>query len=245
MNVGQAGTRVGLTVEGLSVSYRGVRAVHDVSFEVPAGSCVAIVGANGAGKTSILNAVSGLVRARRGCRIRLGDVDLVPRRDPASRAKEGLGHVLEGRHVFTAMTVHENLALAHRHRAGRQGADWGLPLAMQLFPELEPMMARKAGGLSGGQQQYLAIARALAAQPAVLMLDEPTNGLAPQLVDRVVDVLEAVRDRGIAVLLVEQRVDVALATAEQVQVLSHGRIVASPRTGDAEIEELIQSAYLA
>jgi branched-chain amino acid transport system ATP-binding protein len=202
------------------------------------------VGANGAGKTSTLRAIGGLIRPRRGCEIWLDDVALNKRADPADRAMLGLGHVLEDRHVFTGMTVEKNLSLGYRHRAGRGSADWGLALARRLFPELDHMMDRKAGGLSGGQQQFLAIARALAAQPRVLMLDEPTNGLAPQLVDRVVDVLGEVRDRGIAVVLVEQRLDVATAVAEYVEVMSHGRVIARTPVGDAGLDEIVERAYL-
>jgi branched-chain amino acid transport system ATP-binding protein len=205
---------------------------------------VGIVGANGAGKSSTLHGIGGLARTRRGARIQMGEVDLSGVRDPADRAKLGLGQVLENRHVFPGMTVGENLMVAHQHRAGKDQEAWGRDLALSLFPELLEMLHRKAGALSGGQQQFLAIARALCGQPRVLMLDEPTNGLAPLLIDRVVDVLQELRRRGLTVLLVEQRVDVAVAVADRIEIMSKGRLVASTDPDDPELETLVHEAYL-
>jgi ABC-type branched-subunit amino acid transport system ATPase component len=233
-----------LKVSDLSVSYRGVRAVSDVNLTIAAGGCVGIVGANGAGKTSTLHGIGGLVRARRGSRVQLGDLDLTGVRDPADRARLGLGQVLENRHVFPGLTVEENLAVAHQHRAGKDQTAWGRDLALSLFPELLDMLARKAGALSGGQQQFLAIARALCGQPRVLMLDEPTNGLAPLLIERVLEVLHELRRRGLTVLLVEQRVDVAVAVADSIEIMSKGRLVARASPDDPELEELVHKAYL-
>ena len=153
--------------------------------------------------------------------------------------------MLEDRHIFQGLTVQENLDLAWSNRTGRgEGTSWGLDLAMSLFPELGSMRARYAGSLSGGQQQFLAIARAIAAQPRVLMLDEPTNGLAPRLIDTVVDAVRDLRLRGLTILLVEQRLDVAQAVADVVLVLSHGRIVHEAVAEDPGLEALVESAYL-
>ncbi len=233
-----------LKVSDLSVSYRGVRAVSGVSLTVEAGGCVGIVGANGAGKSSTLHAIGGLARARRGSKVYMGDLDLSGVRDPADRTRLGLGQVLENRHVFPGMTVRENLAVAHQHRAGKDQEAWGRDLALTLFPELLNMLDRKAGALSGGQQQFLAIARALCGQPRVLMLDEPTNGLAPLLIERVVDVLHELRRRELTVLLVEQRVDVAVAVVDSIEIMSKGRIVASTPPDNPELETLVHQAYL-
>jgi ABC-type branched-subunit amino acid transport system ATPase component len=233
-----------LRVRNLGVAYRGVRAVSDITLTVPAGGCVAIVGANGAGKTSTLHGIAGLVRARRGSRVQIGETDMTGIRDPAARARLGLGQVLENRHIFGGLTVSENLDLAFRHRAGRHLEPWGYELALSLFSELSEMMSRKAGALSGGQQQFLAIARALCGQPRVLMLDEPTNGLAPLLIQRVVEVLEELRKRHLTVLLVEQRVDVATAVADTIEIMSRGRILTSTRADDPKLQELVEQAYL-
>jgi ABC-type branched-subunit amino acid transport system ATPase component len=234
-----------LFVERLGVSYRGIRAVSDVTFEIPASGCISMVGANGAGKTSTLHAIGGLVRARRGAKIRMGDTVLSDYRDPSARARLGLGHVLEDRHVFQGLTVRENLDLAWSNRTDRRhGSDWGLDLALSLFPDLGRLMQRRAGALSGGQQQFLAIARAIAAQPKVLMLDEPTNGLAPQLVDTVVDAISHLRERDLTVLLVEQRLEVAQAVSDAVLILSHGRVVHRTSADDPELGARVEAAYL-
>jgi ABC-type branched-subunit amino acid transport system ATPase component len=233
-----------LSVSNLSVSYRGVRAVSDVSLTVPAGGCVGIVGANGAGKSSTLHGIGGLARARRGSKVQMGELDLTSVRDPAVRARLGLGQVLENRHVFPGMTVLENLSVAHQHRAGKDQEPWGRDLAMSLFPELQNMLDRKAGALSGGQQQFLAIARALCGQPRVLMLDEPTNGLAPMLIERVVEVLHELRRRGLTVLLVEQRVDVAVAVADSIEIMSKGYLFGRADPDDPGLEALVHEAYL-
>lgn len=234
-----------LLVDGLGVSYRGIRAVTDVSFHLPAGSCLAMVGANGAGKTSTLHAIGGLVRARRGTKIVMGSIVLSDQRDPSRRARMGLGHVLEDRHVFPGLTVRENLDLAWTYRAGKdEGGDWGLDLAMALFPDLGELLSQRTGALSGGQQQFLAMARAICGQPKVLMLDEPTNGLAPRLVDQVVDAIRELRQRNLTVLIVEQRLEVAQAVAEEVVILSHGRIVYTTSADDPELGARVEAAYL-
>jgi ABC-type branched-subunit amino acid transport system ATPase component len=154
-----------------------------------------------------------------------------------------LGHVLEGRHVFPDLTVAQNLELgSFSARPDRRAA--AMATVMELLPELEEMSRRPAGTLSGGQQQMLAIGRALAGDPRVLLLDEPTNGLAPILVERVVTVVNSACERGIGALLVEQRLEVAQATAREIHVLQHGRIIHSAASDDPELPGIVHRAYL-
>lgn len=225
----------------MGVSYGGVTAVASVDLSVEAGTCVAVIGANGAGKSSLLRGIGGLTRTRRSTRVVIDGVDL-SRQSAARRARQGLGHVLEGLHLFPGMTVRENIELAASLGIGRRAE--GLAVVERLLPELSDLMDRNAETLSGGQQQFAAIGRSLAAMPKVLMLDEPTNGLAPRFVDRVVEVLLALRDEGIALLLVEQRLEVARRAATSVCVFSHGRIIARTTADDAELAEVAHRAYL-
>ncbi|MCC5576252.1 ATP-binding cassette domain-containing protein [Microtetraspora sp. AC03309] len=225
-----------LKVDALRVRYGGVTAVEDLSLTVEPGTCLALLGANGAGKTSTLRGIGGLESAGGG--IRLDDLRLDNL--PASRrARAGLGHVLEGRHVFKSLSVAENLQVAAARAARKPELD-----PLDLLPELRPMLQRLAGGLSGGQQQMLAIARAVAGAPRVIMLDEPTNGLSPKLVGRTIEILADLRDAGFAVLLVEQRVEVAQKLEADVVVLRHGHVAHRVRGTDPELPDLLQAAYL-
>ncbi len=209
-----------LEIAGLSVSYGGARAVDDVSLTLRGGQVVALLGANGAGKSSLLRAVIGLVPAVAG-RLVVDGRDLA-KLPPEQRADAGLGYVPEGRRVFAGLTVRENIEVvvdgAARQRAGRV-ADM-----LALFPDLAAKSAERAWRLSGGQQQMLAIARALARRPRVLLLDEPSLGLAPQVAATVFARLRAIADDGVAVLLAEQNAARALALADEAVVLAHGRI---------------------
>jgi branched-chain amino acid transport system ATP-binding protein len=231
----------GLGVRSLTVDYGAVRAVDGLDLDVPAGSCVALIGANGAGKTSALRAIGGLAGAGSRAQITVGGRD-VGRLSAARRASAGLGHVLEGRHVFPDLSVVDNLRLgaflASEPIPDRIGA------VLDVLPELAPMLQRPAGTLSGGQQQMLAIGRMLAAAPRVAMLDEPTNGLAPVMVERVIEILRRLCGLGLAVLLVEQRLEVAQATAGHVLMLRRGRVVDSARAGDPSLAERAHAAYL-
>ncbi|WP_238006841.1 ATP-binding cassette domain-containing protein [Dactylosporangium sp. AC04546] len=227
-----------LSVSQLQVRYRGVTAVDGLDLTVEPGQCVALLGANGAGKTSALRGIGGLEPSTGS--IRLGDQRLDG--TPASRrARAGLGHVLENRHVFKSLTVAENLKVAagRANKADRKRKD-----PLDLLPELREMLHRKAGGLSGGQQQMLAIARAVAGAPEAIMLDEPTNGLAPKLVDRTVGILADLRDAGFAILLVEQRLEVAQQLDADVVVLRHGRAERRLRGTDPELPDVLHAAYL-
>jgi ABC-type branched-subunit amino acid transport system ATPase component len=224
-----------LVVENLAVRYGAVVAVESISFTVQPGECLVLLGANGAGKTSSLHGIGGLTPATGS--VRLGDrqLDRVP---AAKRAQLGLGHVLEGRHVFPNLTVAENLDVARRTRAKPPVEP------LELLPELVEHLGRAAGRLSGGQQQMLAIARAVAGAPQAIMLDEPTNGLAPKLVARTTEIIAQLRDLGFAVLVVEQRLEVAQNLDANVLVLRHGRVEHEVKGTDPALPDLLHAAYL-
>lgn len=225
-----------LIVENLSVRYGAVTATEDVSFTVQPGRCVVLLGANGAGKTSTLHGVGGLTPARGTVTLGGENISALP---AARRARAGLGHVLEGRHVFPSMTVRDNLDVA-RSRSGRKPERDPL----ELLPELVEHLDRAAGRLSGGQQQMLAIARAVAGAPQAIMLDEPTNGLSPKLVARTTEIIATLRDLGYAVLVVEQRLEVAQNLDADVLVLRHGRIIHEVKGNDPTLPDLLHAAYL-
>ena len=224
-----------LTLDGLGVRYGGVQAVRDLSFEVAPGEIVGLIGANGAGKSSTLHAIMGMAPVAAGD-IRIGGRSLRNWR-PEDIARSGIALVPEGRRIFAELTVEENLRLGLAARRSRGPADGVLKSVYELFPIVEEFRARNAGALSGGQQQQLAIARALVAEPDVLLLDEPSLGLAPAVVDIVFDALAAIRERGLAVLLVEQRAQRTVAAADRSHVLSNGelRLTLGPESaGDTE-----------
>jgi branched-chain amino acid transport system ATP-binding protein len=224
-----------LTLQGLNVRYGGVQAVRGLSFEVAPGEIVGLIGANGAGKSSTLHAIMGVAPIVGGD-VRLGGTSLRGMR-PEEIARSGIALVPEGRRIFAELTVEENLRLGLAARRARGPADAVLKSVYELFPIVEEFRARTAGALSGGQQQQLAIARALVAEPDVLLLDEPSLGLAPTVVDIVFDALGTIRDRGLAVLLVEQRAQRTVAAADRSHVLSNGelRLTLGPESaGDTE-----------
>jgi branched-chain amino acid transport system ATP-binding protein len=230
-----------LALDSLEVRYGGVRAVRGVSFEVASGEIVALIGANGAGKSSTLHAIMGVAPITGGD-VRLGGASLRGRR-PEDIARSGIALVPEGRRIFAELTVEENLRLGFAARRSRGSADALLRSVYELFPIVEEFRGRSAGALSGGQQQQLAIARALVAQPDVLLLDEPSLGLAPTVVDVVFDVLAAIRDRGLAVLLVEQRAQRAVALADRAHVLSNGELRLTLGPESAADTDTLVAAY--
>jgi branched-chain amino acid transport system ATP-binding protein len=230
-----------LALEGLDVRYGGVQAVRDLSFEVAPGEIVGLIGANGAGKSSTLHAIMGLARIAGGD-VRLGGESLRGRR-PEDIARSGIALVPEGRRIFAELTVEENLRLGLAARRSRGPADGVLKDVYELFPIVEEFRARNAGALSGGQQQQLAIARALVAEPDVLLLDEPSLGLAPTVVDIVFDALAAIRKRGLAVLLVEQRAQRTVAAADRSHVLSNGELRLTLGPESADDTETLVAAY--
>jgi len=231
-----------LDVHGLEVWYGAAPALWGVSLTLRAGELLAVVGPNGAGKTTLINALCGIERARAG-RIVVDGVDVT--RLPSHRfCAAGIAVVPEGRRLFTAMTVRENLELgSHLPRARAERAE-SLAAALELFPALGEKLASPAGELSGGQQQMVAIARALMARPRLLLLDEPSLGLSPLIVADMFDAVRRINAQGVSVLLVEQNVEVALSLSDRAYVLEEGRIVAEGESDDLLARPEIQRAYL-
>jgi branched-chain amino acid transport system ATP-binding protein len=230
-----------LEIAGLGVAYGQRRALDDVSLSVGAGEIVTLLGANGSGKSTTLRAVSGLVRAARG-RIRYEGRDIG--RWPADAiVAAGVGHVPEGRDIFTEFTVLENLQVG-AHTVPSHDVPARLQAAYALFPVLRERRRQRAGTLSGGEQQMLAIARALMTRPRLLLLDEPSLGLAPRLVGEIFAVIRRINAEGVAVLLVEQNARAALRLASRGYVLETGRVVAAGASDMLAADPRIRSAYL-
>jgi len=232
-----------LRLEGISVSYGGLTALQDVSITVKPGQLVAVIGSNGAGKSTLFKAISGVVPAVSG-RIVFRDED-ISLRAASERAGLGIAHVPEGRQVFKSMTVMENLELGGFRSAARQRFRQNLDMIFSLFPALHERREHLAGNLSGGQQQMLAIGRGLAADPDLLMLDEPSMGLAPAVVDQIFEsILQLHRDRGLTILLVEQRVAEALEGCDHGYVLETGSILLQGDSKTLMTSPLVRNAYL-
>ncbi len=231
----------GLELADLEVAYGGVLAVRGLSLTVAPGEIVGLIGPNGAGKSTTLHAIMGLVPARAGD-IRLDDESL-RRRKPESIARRGVALVPEGRRLFAELTVEENLRLGLAGRARRDGAEESLAAVAELFPIVEEFRDRHAGALSGGQQQQLAIARALVASPSILLLDEPSLGLAPTIVDLVFATLRTISDRGLGILLVEQRAQRTVALADRTHVLANGELRLTLTPDDAADTDRMVAAY--
>jgi branched-chain amino acid transport system ATP-binding protein len=213
-----------LRLEDLSVSYGGLTALDRVSLEVGSGEFVAVVGPNGAGKTTIFKTISGTVTPLGG-RILFDGQDLLSM-PPARRAHLGIAHVPEGRQVFSALTVRENLEMGATTKSGKAGWDENYALILAMFPALKSRLGQLAGTLSGGEQQMVAIGRGVVSAPKLLMLDEPSLGLAPAVADAIFEGIEQIhRERGITVLLVEQRVAEAIESCDRAYVLESGRVV--------------------
>ena len=227
-----------LRVERLAAGYGRVQVLWDVDLEVGEREIVALVGSNGAGKTTLLRAISGLIRPSAG-EVRFEDAPLAGLR-PEQIVARGIAHVPEGRHLFQGLTVRENLMAGAYAR--RDGAD--LDEVVELFPRLGERMSQLAGSLSGGEQQMCAIARGLMSHPKLLMIDELSLGLAPKLVDQIIDRLEAVAEGGTALLVVEQDVDAALRIAARGYVLETGRIAASGSSEELAEDPRVREAYL-
>jgi branched-chain amino acid transport system ATP-binding protein len=230
-----------LEVDDLEVRYGRVPAVRGLSFTVGRGEVVALVGPNGAGKSTTLHAIMGVVSPARG-EVRLDGRSLTGLA-PEAIARAGVALVPEGRHVFPHFTVEENLRLGLVARKSKDGADADLERVYRLFPVCKDFRRRPAGALSGGQQQQLAIARGLVADPDVLLLDEPSLGLAPSVVDAVFETLTDIRDQGVTVVVVEQRAQVAIAFADRTYVIANGELRLTLGPGDAERTELLIRAY--
>jgi len=231
-----------LALDRLSVRYSAVDAVRAVSLKVKPGEIVGLIGPNGAGKSSTLHAIMGAAPVVGGD-IRLGGDSLVGRRSE-DVARKGVALVPEGRRIFAELTVEENLRLGLAARRTTTNGDV-LDDAFELFPILREFRRRNAGALSGGQQQQLAIARALVAEPDVLLLDEPSLGLAPRIVDVVFEALARIRERGLAVLLVEQRAQRTVALADRSHVLANGALRLTLGPDDAADTDRLIAAYMA
>jgi branched-chain amino acid transport system ATP-binding protein len=231
-----------LELRNVEVAYGGVAAVRGISLRVEPGEIVGLIGPNGAGKSTTLHAITGLIPMRAGEIIFAGNS--IRGRAPEAIARAGIALVPEGRRLFAELTVEENLRLGLAARRGSNGADADIAEVVELFPIVEEFKHRHAGALSGGQQQQLAIARALVARPAVLMLDEPSLGLAPTMVDLVFATLETIRERGLGVLLVEQRAQRTVALADRTHVIANGELRLTLTPDDAADTERMVAAYL-
>jgi branched-chain amino acid transport system ATP-binding protein len=230
-----------LQTSGLSAGYGKIRVLHSIDLTVGAGEIVALLGPNGAGKTTLLRALSGLLPWSGDARFAGRDLAGASPRDVV---RAGLVHVIEGHRVFTQLAVLDNLLLAgydlpRGERAAR------VEEVLELFPEVAAKRHERAASLSGGQQQILAVAQGLVRRPRLLMLDEPSAGLSPVLVDRVLVVVRRLREAGTAVLLVEQLIEKALGLANRVYALARGSIVLEGRTGEADLPLRLEHAYLA
>jgi branched-chain amino acid transport system ATP-binding protein len=237
-----AGGEAVLAVSGLRAGYGDVAVVRDLAFEVGAGQVVALVGANGAGKTTTLRALSGLIPATGGT-IRFHG-ERLDGRPPHEIVARGLIQVPEGRKIFPSLTVRENLELGAYLPAARARRAESLERVLALFPVLAERRRQPAGTLSGGQQQMLAIGRGLMGRPRLLVLDEPSLGLAPLVVDTIFEVVRAVHAQGVPVLLVEQNVHRALTLAHHAYVLEHGAVVLAGAGRELAAREDVRRAYL-
>jgi branched-chain amino acid transport system ATP-binding protein len=229
-----------LSVDGLEAGYGKIRVLHGIDLTVAPGEIVALLGPNGAGKTTLLRALSGLLPVNAG-HVRFDGRDMT-RATPREAARAGLVHVIEGHRVFTQISVTDNLLLAgydlpRNERAGR------VEEALSFFPEIAEKRHERGGALSGGQQQMLTVAQGLVRRPRLLMLDEPSAGLSPVLVDRVLNVIGKLRAQGTAVLLVEQLLEKALATADRVYALVQGHIVLQAPTDEPNLPLRLERAY--
>jgi branched-chain amino acid transport system ATP-binding protein len=239
-SAGRRGERL-LEVSNLSVAYGQAEVVHGVSFEVRKGEFVVVLGRNGAGKTTILHAISGLIHKVSGD-VRLAGKD-ISRAMPRSIVRDGVIHVLEGHRVFTTLSVEDNLLIG-TYANSPSGDRLKLPRIYELFPELADRRHNLASGLSGGQQQILAVAQGIIGDPRLLILDEPSAGLAPIVVDRILNVAKELCAGGIAILLVEQLVEKALRYADHCYLIETGRVVGEGVASDIQDAEVLQQVFL-
>src|ERR1700712_3687484 len=230
-----------LRLEGVSASYRGLKALQDITLDVAAGEIVAVVGANGAGKSTLLRAISGQVATEGAISFDGHPLARVP---PHRITRMGVGLVPEGRRLFPRLSVEDNLRLGAYARRGDPDRFRPLELVYGLFPRLRERLPQRAETLSGGEQQMLAIGRALMTQPRLLMLDEPSQGIAPKLVDDILAAVGRIRALGTTILLVEQRLAEALELADRAYVLQTGRVVMSGPAAEIARDDGVRRAYL-
>ena len=229
-----------LDVRGLDAGYGKIAVLHGIGLAIAAGEVVSLLGPNGAGKTTLLRAVSGLLPWSAGT-VRFNGRDMAGA-GPRGSARAGLSHVVEGHRVFTQITVADNLLLAG-YDLPRSERALRVDEALAFFPEIAAKRQERGGALSGGQQQMLAVAQGLVRRPRLLMLDEPSAGLSPVLVDRVLEVVGTLRKGGTAVLLVEQLIEKALAASDRVYALAQGRVVLEARADEPDLPRRLEHAY--
>lgn len=234
-----------LTIEGIFAHYGGVRALDNLSFKVDEREILALIGGNGAGKTTLLNLISGLLKPSRGKIIFQGK-DIISL-SPEKIVEQGIIQVPEGRHVFGPLTVRENLELGAYRRRGKKNKKIivdDFKYILEIFPILEKRLKQRAETLSGGEQQMLAIGRALMGRPKLLLLDEPTLGLAPLVVKEIMSIIETLRKEGTTILLVEQNARAALKIADRAYVLETGKVRIRGKASDLLENEAVRKAYL-
>lgn len=231
-----------LKVENLNVHYGAIHAIHGVSLEVHQGEIVSLIGANGAGKTTVLHTISGLKKATSGT-VTLEGLDLFSI-DPHKIVQHGMAHVPEGRRIFSEMTVMENLEMGAYIRKDKAGIDADLEKIFHYFPRLRERSKQLGGTLSGGEQQMLAIGRAIMSRPKILLMDEPSMGLSPLLVKEIFNIIVELNRTGMTILLVEQNAKMALSIANRAYVLETGRIVMSGDAKEMLADDKVRKAYL-
>lgn len=231
-----------LHIENLQVNYGAINAVKGISFDVEQGEIIALIGANGAGKTTILHTITGLVPARSGS-ITFNGTELT--KTPAHKiVSMGMAHVPEGRRIFQQLTVYENLMLGAFTRKDKTEIEGSLEGVFKRFPRLEERRTQIAGTLSGGEQQMLAMGRALMSHPSIILMDEPSMGLSPLYVSEIFDIIQSVNESGTTVLLVEQNAKKALSVANRAYVLETGKIVLSGDAHELMNNDSVKKAYL-
>ncbi|MCD1161103.1 MULTISPECIES: ABC transporter ATP-binding protein [Peribacillus] len=231
-----------LKIEDINVYYGNIQALKGVSMEINEGEIVTLIGANGAGKSTLLKTISGLLKPKQGKVLFEGDS--IGGKAAQAIVKMGISHVPEGRRVFANMTVAENLELGAYLRKDKDGIHKDMEKVYELFPRLLERIKQQAGTLSGGEQQMLAMGRALMAKPRLLLLDEPSMGLAPLLVKQIFNIIQEISESGTTILLVEQNANLALSIADRAYVVETGRIVLSGNAEELTSSEEIKMAYL-
>ncbi|MFJ8237443.1 ABC transporter ATP-binding protein [Ureibacillus sp. NPDC094379] len=231
-----------LKVNNIDVFYGNIHALKDVSLEVNEGEIVTLIGANGAGKSTLLKTLSGLLKPKNGDILYL--TQSIAGKQAQTIVKSGISHVPEGRRVFANMSVEENLELGAYLRSDRDGIKKDIDYIYELFPRLEERKKQLSGTLSGGEQQMLAMGRALMAKPKLLLMDEPSMGLAPLVVKKIFEIIKTVNEQGTTVLLVEQNANMALSIANRAYVLETGKIVLSGTAKELQESEQVKAAYL-
>jgi branched-chain amino acid transport system ATP-binding protein len=231
-----------LNVNGIDVFYGNIQALKGVSLEINEGEIVTLIGANGAGKSTLLKTLSGLLKPKSGSIEYLGNS--ISGKAPQSIVKVGISHVPEGRRVFANMSVEENLELGAYLRKDKAGIRKDIQSVYELFPRLQERRKQLSGTLSGGEQQMLAMGRAIMAKPKLLLLDEPSMGLAPLMVKTIFQIIEKINEDGTTVLLVEQNANMALSIADRAYVIETGRVEISGTAAELQASEEIKKAYL-